>query len=277
MYNNLQWNELVIHKFVSKFRYENLCIFAHFDKHNIIDEHVVHYLINLHKNYFDIIFVSTSENMQISELNKIRDCTSMQIIRKNEGYDFGSYRTGLIQCKYLENYESLVFTNDSIFAPIVPLENMFELMKNKRYDVWGMTDNYEITHHIQSYFIYFTKKVISHSNFKDFFEHIFVLDSKQEIIEKYEIGMSKFYENLGFKIGALANFKDLQKYTNGTSLNSTLYLWEKLIEEFQVPMIKVELLRDNPNNVDISNVKRFILENTKYDFTLIENYLKRIK
>ncbi len=277
MYNNFQWNELIIYKFVNKFQYKNLCVFAHFDKYDTIDEHVILYIKSLYESGFDIIFVTTCENMEISELNKIRDFSSIQIIRKNEGYDFGSYRTGIIQCNNLLDYESLILTNDSVFAPIVSLDKMFEIMKNKEYDLWGITDNYEISYHIQSYFVYFSKKVLYHPNFLDFFEQIYVLDSKQGIIERYEIGMSKFYENLGLRIGALASFKDLIEYTDGRKLNSTLYLWDILIKEFNVPIIKVELLRDNPNNVNISNLKQFIERNTNYDFTLIENYLKRIK
>lgn len=277
IYNSSQWNELIIYKFINSFNYVNLCIFAHFDKHDMIDDHVVNYIKNLYECGYDIIFVSTSEKMQIYELNKIRDFTSMQIIRKNEGYDFGSYRTGLIQCNNLENYESLVLTNDSVFAPIISLKNALEIMKNKKYDMWGMTDNYEISYHIQSYFIYFSKKVLSHPNFQDFFAQIHVLDNKHEIIERYEVGMSKFYNNLGFSLGALASFRELKKYTEIDILNSTLYLWQTLIKEFHVPIIKVELLRDNPNNIDISNVRQFITQNTNYDYTLIENYLKRIK
>lgn len=276
-FDNNFWNSLIIHKFIHKFKNKNLCIFAHYDKHDIIDEHVIFYIKSLYAEDFDVIFVSTCENMQVKELNKLRDITSAVIIRKNVGYDFGSYKTGLIQCQDISNYNSLIITNDSIFAPILPLASMITSIKNTEYDICGMTDNYEISYHIQSYFVYFTKKVITDKKFIDFFNKIEVLENKQDIIEKYEIGLSIFYSDLGFKLGAIGAYDNMKAYHKNNILNSTLYFWDILIKENKVPMIKVELIRDNPNKVNISQIEQFIVKNTNYDFNLIKNYLRRIK
>jgi lipopolysaccharide biosynthesis protein len=59
-------------------------------------------------------------------------------------------------------------------------------------------------------------------------------------------------------------------------LNITHYYWKKLLLN-GFPFIKIELLRDNPLNIDIRNWKEIISSVSNYPIEIIENHLKRIR
>ena len=65
------WNNTV--KYIKKeaFTENNVVIFSHFDGDDIIDEYVIYYLEKLVEEKFDIVFVSTCEQMNLNELKKL--------------------------------------------------------------------------------------------------------------------------------------------------------------------------------------------------------------
>ena len=63
-------------------KYNKLAIFSHFDKNNKIDKYVIYMLNQLHKLKFDIIFVTTSEQIHQNELKKI-DYTNIDELCEN--------------------------------------------------------------------------------------------------------------------------------------------------------------------------------------------------
>jgi len=84
---------------------KRLCIFAHYDRDNIIDEYVIHFLRNINAIDCEILFVSTSESLQTDSVEKIKDFCVRIIIRKNISYDFGSWKTGLDSIDNIAQYK----------------------------------------------------------------------------------------------------------------------------------------------------------------------------
>ena len=80
---------------------KRLCIFAHYDKDNIIDDYVIYYLNSLKEVCDDIIFVSDN-NLQEEERNKLNGIVSKIIAKSHGEYDFGSYKRGFL---YLDSYD----------------------------------------------------------------------------------------------------------------------------------------------------------------------------
>ena len=72
--------------------------------------------IGLNKLKFDIVFITTSENMNIKELKKISSYIKISIIKKNIGYDFISWKTGLYAVDKYNYYKQIIHLNDSIFS-----------------------------------------------------------------------------------------------------------------------------------------------------------------
>ena len=182
-----------------------LVVFAHFDIHNKIENYVLHYLKSLVDCGAKIVFVSDSD-LPNEELEKIKDFT-VKIIAKHHGeYDFGSYKIGFEYCLnsgILDDFDELIFANDSCYAPLAPFEKMFETMDKKDVDFWGITANKtkstNFILHIQSFFYAFRKSVFCSEYFKNLVHSFSKLSSKEDIIFEYECGVTKKLEDCGFK------------------------------------------------------------------------------
>lgn len=246
-----------------------ICLFSHYDKYNIIEDYVLHYLKELNR-ISDIIFISTAENLSEEEVLKIKSYCNVVIIKKNVGYDFGAWKTGInFLGDQIDKYDQLILCNDSCYGPFYELNTIFNDMENKKYDIWSMTDSLEISKHLQSFFIVYNKNVINSKVFKDFWENFRIYINKFELIKKNEIGFSTKLFNTNFRLGAVCSSEDY------SFLNITHFYWKDLIVSKKFPFIKKELLRDNPMNLDISNWENVIKSTTKYDCNLIKKSLKK--
>ena len=104
---------------------KRLCVFAHWDRDNIIDEYVIFYLKALNSVCDYTIFVSDCD-LDISETNKLNGIADYIIAQKHGEYDFGSYKRGFNLAKEKElEFEELLFVNDSCYGPFFPLEPIF--------------------------------------------------------------------------------------------------------------------------------------------------------
>ena len=176
---------------------KRLAIFAGYDKDNIIDDYVLFYLKELSK-LSDIIYVADCE-MPESELNKVKDYTIKAISERHREYDFGSYKRGYIYAKennILENYDYLILCNDSVYGPFFNFKEIVKNMESKNTDVWGIfryLEDKDFEEHFQSYFISMRKKIFISEWYKNFILNIKKEENKNNIIKKYEIGMSVLF------------------------------------------------------------------------------------
>jgi lipopolysaccharide biosynthesis protein len=185
---------------------KNLCIFCHFDSEAKIYDYVVNYLKNLAENCdFEIIFVSNCPEIGDEYLNKIKLFVSKVILRENVGYDFAAYMTGFLEAGDKEKYQNILFANDSVYGPFYSLKEVFQRFENEDCDVWGITDNTYSTYHLQSYFLNFKvlDKTIKFLN--SFFENFEFLDDKEEIVRRYEVGISTEMLKAGLKLKAFCD------------------------------------------------------------------------
>lgn len=251
--------------------FDQLAVFSHFDKDGFIDEYVIQYLTLLNKAKIDIVFVSTSENLNEEELIKISKFCRNIIVKNNIGYDFGSWKTGIkIIEGDLKHYKSLILCNDSVYM-LKEINIMLELMKNQNLDFWGITDSYQYRYHIQSYFMFFNKKIFMTSSFIYFWKNIKSFKYKQNIIKNYELGLTKLIKNNNYK------FASYCKSQNNSNYNITHTYWKKLIIDYKCPIIKIELLRDNPTNVTLDNWEKVLEKHTSYDIEIIKKHLARTR
>ena len=259
--------EIIITKTMHTQKSNKVAIFSHFDAHNEIKPYVVYYLKELSK-IADILFISTAEGLEESSLETISPYCKDIIVKKNYGYDFGSWKTGL---NYLgdtiDMYKTLILCNDSAFGPLVPLENIFQQMNG--YDLWTMSDNMEISYHLQSYFMVYSKKAFNATVFKHFWNNFKIYRDKQTLIEHNEIGYSQQLINSGLKYGAYYSVKEHQNYVNVLQ-----YYWDDLVTKHQFPFIKKEVLTTNPLQLDTSNWEEVIHSVSTYNTNLIKSVLK---
>jgi len=283
------------------------CVFAHFDRDGKVDEYVIYYLQELQKIVGLIQFVTTSE-LHDAELRKVESLGVKVIQRNNEGYDFYSYKLG-IEAIDLSQFDELIVCNDSVYGPFSKLATVFSIMRSRGAKFWGMTDSYDYQHHLQSYFLVFTRDVFDSSAFGDFWRSVRILDEKEDIIRRYEVGLSQSIAAAGFRLEAFAGSRHdsnashirsywryyfrmfLRRWTekkfwvDGLGVisgqlqvgkNVAHLQWKSLIEESGVPFIKVGLLRENPKDVDdLDEVYDVIKRVGEYPVDLIKEHLRR--
>ena len=280
---------------------QRLFVFAHFDRDHIIDPYIVRYVSALSQLGI-VIFISTSP-LSPAEIAKIRPFTIREICRPNIGYDFMSWQLGLRILEDIPKYDEVIICNDSVYAPIFRLGEMFEVMERSQAAYWGVTSNSEVAHHIQSYFMVFRRPVLEREEFWRFWNDVGPQPSKRAVIEAYELGLSVLLKQIGLSSAtyfsldeelndALANFKCFSVLPLITTVgstpgslsavqlltgryNKTLTLWRELILA-RVPMIKVQLLRDNPTRQPIDDILAALGRHSLYPVPMIRDHLRRM-
>lgn len=201
-----------------------LVIFSHFDIDNIIDDYVVYFLKKMKEVSDDIIFVSTS-NLPLTEISKLKSVCSVVKCRENTGYDFMSFKVGLLESDYsYKSYDEVIICNDSVYGPLFDLHEMFETMSSKPCDFWGVTQNNEGKRHLQSYFIVYKAPIIRSDYLEQFYSDIRILETKSAIINEYEIGLTRFFTSKGFQFDC---------YTQKPSLPARFFCYLRLLHNIQ--------------------------------------------
>ncbi len=223
---------------------KRLCVFAHWDRDNIVDDYIIYYLKALKEVCSTIIFVSDTDGTDVSCLDGIADYC---LVKKHGEYDFGSYKRGFFYA--LENnieFEELLFVNDSCYGPFYTLQSIFDKMAEKKCDWWGLTrnsygiekkDNKYVSFwfpHIQSYFLLFKSSVFSSEVFMNFMKNIETQSEKNEVIVKYEMGLSRVLSNFGFRSAFYIN-----KFSH--TYNPIVNKWDRMIRKHKFPFLKTEV------------------------------------
>lgn len=277
---------------------KRLILFAHYDPNDHISQHVLHYLAALKPLAEKLIVISTAPLTEKVNADLSSHCDDL-IVRENEGYDFYSWKVGFEKAGNLDTYDEVVICNDSVYGPFFSLENIFAEMEQTSCDFWGMTDNHNIAYHIQSYFVVFRKTALQSDVFQKFWKNLKKQHVKFDIVKDYEVGLTQMLLHAGLEaavyiqpqhnrslihqmkrlvaMGPVGIVKGIYKkgflaslrFFKPNTVDPTLAAWQELIKQ-GMPFLKVRLLKDNPYQTDIENVKAFIAEHTDYDSHLIE-------
>lgn len=283
------------------------CVFAHFDPSDEVDDHVI-YFIGALRTVVDCLQFVTSSNLSTRDIKKLESLGVNIIHRDNKGYDFFSYKVG-IAALALNQYDELILCNDSVYGPFYDLRKLFQDMRQKDGDFWGITESFDFSRHLQSYFLVFKRPVLQSATFREFWASLESLKNKKEIIRRYEIGLSQLLLNAGFSLYALVSYNDLDlgnrqhpswsgylkilrnrwsdptfwpdvlRYFSGNldiSINPTHIQWKALLENHNAPFLKIALLRDNPKNLrDIDTALSVIQSLGNYPVRLISSHLRK--
>lgn len=232
-------------------------IFAHYDQNNVIDDYVVEYLQALRPLCDEIIFVSDSD-LPKSEIAKIN--VEKTVIGRHGEYDFGSYKRGFAE---LGEADQLVLCNDSCYL-ISDLAPVFET----KGDFFGLIMNSEgYLPHLQSYFLVLNKPVFQSQQFRDFMSAVTKLKLKNEIIEKYEVGLTQCLIKAGFKPGSFID----ETFLCNPTLNEDFF--SKLLPK-GFPLLKTYLLKTNSDAV--INLNRWKNGLNTQSIAAIEKHVSRM-
>ena len=233
---------------------KSICIFAHFNKNDDLEKYVIDYLKTI-KNLVDgIIFISTSD-LKTKKTILLEEIVHKIIIRKNEGYDFGSWQEGLFFVK--NNYKNLpqeiILCNDSCYISKVLLKKAISKMrKNKNIDFWGITKNYLFGMHLQTYFIVLNSRPLSDKKLWEFLYSFKKQDNKVNYIIKYEIGLSRFLKKENYIMDAYINL-NLIKHSFITTKYKLIFIKQYLLNLLKYLLAK-SFLKTNSNS-NVENIK----------------------
>ena len=174
--------------------------------------------------------------------------------RPNVGYDFGSWACGLAWDGDISRAGNVLFLNDSMVGPFSPLDAVLTGFHESRADVYGLTDTTQFGYHVQSYFLGFTNGVLQERPLRRFWMGIRQESSKQQTIQRNEIGFSRLLRREGYASEAAFNYRQV----GNPGENPTIVGWEKLLE-LGFPFVKREIVRTPrvaPNGDLVADVVR---------------------
>jgi lipopolysaccharide biosynthesis protein len=250
----------------------DVCLFAHFDTDDRLDNYVLWYLERLRELDFSIVFISASR-LASADVARLRSSCHDVILRENAGLDFGSWRAGFVK-HGSEITGRLLLANDSVYGPIGDLKSALDRLTSKNADFYGMVESLQMATHLQSWFLLFEPWVVRHEAFKWFWEQPFGTMSKKQIIAQGEVGLSRRLVAAGFRYEAL--YRPRHFYLAGHAFNPAHLLWRELLSAGGVPFVKIELLRSNPISLDDpAAILKFVKSVDPSIDPLIESHLAR--
>jgi len=250
---------------------QRVALFAHYDGQGEVKPYIVELLRRLQPHCAEILFVSTA-GLSEAELAKVQPFCSRSIAQPNLGYDFCMWQAALRELD-LAAIDELLLTNSSVFGPLVPLGPAFERMTASNADFWGMTDNFAMAWHLQSYFLVLKKRVLCSPSFARFFASVLPYEDKWQVVRSYELGLTQFLVEQGFAAAAFApvgcwlDSPTAVVRLREARLDSTLFFPLELLQA-GMPFVKALLLRENPGRVALQPVLR-AMRARGYDTSLI--------
>lgn len=280
-------------------------VFVHYDRQGVVHDFVLHYLRQLHDLGFAIVFTSNAPKLVEGQLGALRDLCALILRRDNVGYDFGAYKEGIAAIPDLAAVETLLLANDSVYGPLHHLASLLERMDARDADVWGASDSWEFSFHLQSYFLLFHRSALASPAFAAFWNQLRYVQSKTWIVRKYEVGLTRSLRRGGLRCRAAFPYRQaaaalieavvehniagdgldptrksfiqqvFRTINAGVPLNGTHFFWDYLIAQMDFPFLKRDLLQRNPARIPLLNYwERVVKQSTDYDTDLILRHLE---
>lgn len=191
---------------------------------------------------YRVVVASACEDSASLEWADGVDLSDLTVLRKpNLGYDFGSWGVALTALPTVGKADRVLLLNDSMAGPFISLRPLLEAFDATNADVWGLTDTYQFGHHLQSYVLGFADGVLADRPLRDFWANIRHETSKDQIILRNEIGLSRLLEEEGYL--PLPAFSHESLVVAGE--NPVIVAWRELLTR-GFPFLKREILR-NPS------------------------------
>ena len=271
-------------------------VFAHFDPHGHVAPHVIGHLDALAAVCDRLTVVSTAP-LQPTAKRTLSGYGSL-VERENSGYDFGSWRAGILGSVDWARPPRLIIANDSTVGPIRPLGRMLSEMDRTDADVWGAALSHQYGTHLQSFFLVFPPHVVGGRHFRAFWESIAPLDRRWFVIHRYELGLSRMLQAAGHRLrGYFTPTPEEQALSDArraeaeaaaptrrhadelppVGSNPMLGLWDRAIPDGRLPFVKMEALRDDPYGLGAAETLARCEQAFPGHFGGVREYLERTR
>ena len=276
-----------------------LVVLACFDPDGDVAPHVRRHIEAWRQECRRLIVVTTS---QLTGEARIWMRANAELVeRENFGYDFYSYRTGLLAAGELTEYDEVVLCNDTFVGPLRPYSEIFAEMANVPVDFWGMTQSRRVKPHVQSFFVVFRRWVVGSKAFETFWQEMEPVSDRRQVIHQYEVGLSQTLLNAGFSMGShfsesprerriarlrvawwvlhrqggrCGGARQLSKRF-GEPWNPMYALADTALHGNRLPLVKVELIRFDPYGLGAARLLTDCQRMYPAEFEGVADYLDR--
>jgi lipopolysaccharide biosynthesis protein len=279
-----------------------LAVLAHYDPDGFVAHHVRHSINVLRPVADRLVFVTTTS--LTGNARAALDTVDEVIERPNTGYDFYSWRTGLLSVPDWAEHERVILANDSIVGPLSDPRRILEHQLTIGADVYGLTISPQAIDHVQSYFLVLGAAALRQPAVRRFWQEMAPLDDRQAVIDSYELGFGRLAADAGLSLGSYFTaspheervmaariascsrppglrtaaaaaaywLQPLRKVTESPILG----LWDRVFVDDRLPAVKVSLFSRDPYRIDRAGVLARLTERFPAAFTGFDGYLKRI-
>jgi lipopolysaccharide biosynthesis protein len=281
-------------------------VYASYDRHGLIADYVVAQVEALARLGCRTIVVLTSPQARKTQISKLAPFSWKIVHRRNIGHDFGCYKTGIRQIDRLQEADSLILMNDSCYGPLFDLAAVDRLAREAGADIWGITDSWWKSYHLQSYYLRLSDRAIRSKPFRRFWITLLPYQSRNLVVRQGEVRLTQCLVRSGLTTGVLCPYQAVaqkvlelilsrnhedrtellpserrylqalaEDISRGNKLNPMHSFWDVLIVEFSCPFVKRGLLRFNPTGVPgLIDWPSLLATYTDYDISLIDRHLQ---
>ena len=218
---------------------EKVAVLAHWSRSPRLSKSVTTTVMALVDAGYRVVVVSTAESPEPLDWGVDRPTGLTVMRRPNVGYDFGSWATALYRYPGIADAERVLLLNDSIVGPFTTIEPLLQKFQASTADVWAVTDTVQFEYHLQSYVLGFTGKSLREAPLQAFWRDVCVEASKDDVIWRYEIGLSRLLRRERYGVDVAVPWRHLVP----EGRNPAIIGWQGLLDR-GFPFVKRELLTD---------------------------------
>jgi lipopolysaccharide biosynthesis protein len=216
-------------------RDRRVCVFVSFSPTPVVRPHVRFHIEALLAEHFVVVLVLNVDDADASAPSKF-DALAGLVVRANAGFDFGAWADAFRMFPALWSAQSVLLVNDSVFGPFGDFHALIERAHSLPADVVGMTESYQHTHHIQSYFTLLRGPALRNESVRRVWQSIVNLRTKDDVIRHHELEMRARYMAAGLTCTTLFEVERLYPH------NPLFDKWAELAAA-GMPYIKVAQLK----------------------------------
>lgn len=257
-YDSLDDAKFIVHRPLSSIVGEDVCLFVGLlSKFGTFSPHALRYMQALRCAGLRVFALGVATGDVASATDPGSDICDAFAARENSGYDFALWAAVLRKYPNLWEANSLLLANDSVFVADDRLPSIVDELNRSTFDVAGLTGCEMERFHLQSFFIRLNRTALRKPAVRKFWDEVVCWKDKFRIISAYEVAMTAKYESAGLRCGALF---DPGRTLGGRRINTSINLWREILQH-GYPFVKIQLLRDNPTNENLSGWRELLARN----------------
>ena len=214
-----------------------VAVIAHWAPDGRVSRSVSELIRSLVDHEFDVVIASSAEGAGSLQWPGEQPTRVTVLRRPNVGYDFGSWATALDRFPAVAASDQVMLLNDSLAGPFQSIDNLLCHFDESGADVWGMTDTSQFGHHLQSYCLGFKRGCLAEGPLAAFWRDIRIEKSRDDVIWRYEIGLSRLLHRERFSVDAAIRYRRVVR----DGENPTIIGWRRLFD-VGFPFVKRQLL-----------------------------------